>query len=58
MTNTAYLAFGALIVYLAQSMFGNIMPFTAPIFYIMLGLAIREIDNQKLESEDNSDNEI
>ena len=35
---------GALFVYLVQSVFGNVMPFTAPLFFILIGIVIKELD--------------
>jgi len=44
MTERGFILFGALLSYLVQSIFGSVMPFTAPLFYLILGLAIKEID--------------
>jgi len=44
MSSLLVIIFGALLVYLVQSIFGSVMPFTAPLFYIILGLAIKGVD--------------
>ena len=46
-SDNSFVVFGAIVVYLVQSMFGNLLPFTAPAFYIMIGLAIKFIDFNK-----------
>ena len=59
-SNIAFVVLGALLVYLVQSIFGNVMPFTAPLFFILIGIAIKEVDenqfdkNTEVTSEDNN----
>ena len=54
MSENAFIFFGALLVYLVQSFFGNVMPFTAPLFFVLIGLAIKEIDfkTEKIDTHD------
>ncbi len=44
-SGTAFALMCAIFVYLVQSIFGNVMPFTAPVFYILLGMAIKEVSS-------------
>ncbi len=44
MSSLSAIIFGAMLVYLIQSIFGSVMPFTAPLFYMTLGLAIKGVD--------------
>lgn len=57
--NLSFVVFGAIVSYLVQAFFGNIMPFTAPIFYLMLGLAIKFVsekeDNNQLTLKNNNE---
>lgn len=48
-SNVSLIVLGAVLVYLVQSIFGNVMPFTAPLFFILIGFSIKEIDAKKLE---------
>ena len=43
-TKICFIVMGALFVYLVQSIFGNVMPFTAPLFFILIGIVIKELD--------------
>ena len=47
MSSLAYISLGAILVYVVQSIFGNIMPFTAPLYYVLIGIAIKEVDCEK-----------
>jgi len=46
----SFTIFGAIIAYLVQSVFGNILPFTAPLFYVMIGLAIKFVSEKETQN--------
>lgn len=52
-SNMSFVFISVLFVYLVQSIFGNVMPFVAPIFYLVIGLLIKEIDFEKVEADYN-----
>ena len=51
----AFITCGAIINYLTQSFFGNIMPFTAPAFYFVIGIAIKYVDLNLEKQDKNND---
>ncbi len=48
-SDTSFMLISALFVYLVQSIFGNVMAFVAPIFYMLVGLLIKNLDADKFE---------
>jgi len=49
--NIAFIIFGAALVYLIQAFFGSVMPFTAPLFYFVIGLSIKFIDFENVDNK-------
>ena len=47
-----FIVFGAILAYLVQSVFGNVLPFTAPLFFLMIGLAIKFTDASVINKEE------
>jgi len=54
---SSFIVFGAILSYLVQSVFGNILPFTAPLFYVMIGLAIKFISQKENLIENKQEND-
>ncbi len=45
----SFIIFGAILIYLVQSIFGNAMPFVSPLFFLLIGLAIKLVDFEKVD---------